>query len=125
MRRHLTRVIMPRAGALALALTLALGLVGSASAAPESAAAAACRRVANSEDAPARLIERCRTALVAPGDGTDAAAVCRRLVAQGSEAPDTLIERCREVLGDGRERNERNAPTRTPVRTPVPAAGGV
>lgn len=160
MRRSLTRVVIARAGALALALTLALGLVGTASAAPEGATASACRRVAQSDDPAASLVARCRAWLdgqtprgaapnevcrrvassenpspdlvercrhwfAAPDRAPGVAEACRRLVEQGSGVPATLIQRCRDVLGDGPERNERNAPGRGPARTPVRAAGGV
>lgn len=164
MRRRLIRVVIPRAGTLALAMTLALGLAGTASAAPGSAAAEACRRVAQSDD-PATslvtrcrawldsqtprsavpnevcrrvassenpspdLVERCRHWFAAPAGTPGIAEACRRLVEQGSGAPASLIERCRDVLGDGRERNERNAPGRAPAGVsagaPVRGAGGV
>ncbi|MDO9444150.1 MAG: hypothetical protein Q7K37_02465, partial [Dehalococcoidia bacterium] len=94
MRRSLTRVVIPRTGALVFALALALGLMGTASAAPEGAAAAACRRVAQAEDPAASLVARCRAWLdsqtpraAAPNE------VCRRLANSENPSPD-LVERC-------------------------------
>lgn len=156
---RLTRVVIPRAGALIFAVTLALGLLGTASAAPESAAASSCRRVAqaedpadslvarcgawldsqtprsaepnelcrrvaNSENPSPDLVERCRHWFATPDGSPGVTQACRRLVGT-SGAPATLIERCRELLGDARERGERDAPGRAPVRTPARTAGGV
>ncbi|PKN82340.1 MAG: hypothetical protein CVU47_03440 [Chloroflexi bacterium HGW-Chloroflexi-9] len=87
--------MIPRAAALALALTLALGLVGTASAAPESTAASACRRMAQADDPAASLVARCRAWLDSQTPRTAPPnEVCRRVASSENPLPD-LVERCR------------------------------
>jgi len=55
-----------------------------------------CRRVANSDDAPTSLVERCREAI--QGDSTiSPAAACRRIAASAALGG-SLVERCRAWL---------------------------
>ena len=54
---------------------------------------AVCRRVANAEDAPASLVERCRTANQ-DSDTISPVAACRR-VASADNPVESLVERCR------------------------------
>jgi hypothetical protein len=84
-----------------------------------AAPGAICRRIANAEDAPPAMVERCRAWLAATSERPTpptSLGLCRRIANAESVDP-TLVERCRTILAEAAD----GRPSERPIQPAAPS----